>query len=63
MDNRKKNPVQCHRCTHYYVTWDPTFPRGCRLLGFKTEKIPSAVVYESCGTPCEGFQPKEPRGK
>jgi hypothetical protein len=33
-------PVACHKCTFYYVTWDPGFPHGCRGMGFKSRRYP-----------------------
>ncbi len=36
--------VVCHNCIHYYVTWDPNFPHGCRGMGFKSQRIPNAEI-------------------
>jgi len=33
-------PIDCHKCIHYYVTWDPGFPHGCRSMGFKSRHYP-----------------------
>lgn len=51
--------IDCRRCTHYYVTWDPTNPMGCRLFGFKSKQMPSEVVKKSSGETCKGFEPKK----
>lgn len=59
----KQNPVNCHRCRHFYVTWDPRFPNGCRALNFKTREIPSMVVLRSSGEPCHFYNPKDPGPK
>jgi hypothetical protein len=37
-------PIDCHKCTHYYVTWDEMLPHGCRAMGFKSRRFPSALV-------------------
>ena len=37
-------PIDCHKCTHYYVTWDESLPHGCRAMGFKSRRFPSALV-------------------
>jgi hypothetical protein len=50
--------VNCTRCIHYTVTWDPKHPKGCKLLGFKTAKMPSATVYSATGAECLGFENK-----
>lgn len=49
----------CFACAHFYVTWDERFPRGCRVLGFKSRRLPSAVVKESSGSTCQLFRPKK----
>lgn len=58
------NKVSCFKCVHYAVTWDPKYPKGCRLFGVKTANTPSAVVYMSTGKECAGFEQKgEPKAK
>ncbi|MBN2231646.1 MAG: hypothetical protein JW781_02340 [Deltaproteobacteria bacterium] len=52
------NPPVCGRCRHYYVTWDPRHPHGCRALGFKSAALPSAVVQRTSGRACEFFRPR-----
>jgi len=54
--------VSCVKCAHYYVTWDPSFPRGCRLFGFKTSAQPSAMVYEATGGRCKNYQDRAGAG-
>jgi len=46
----------CLHCGHYFVTWEASRPRGCRAYGFKSEALPSAVVLESSGEPCQLFE-------
>ncbi len=50
--------VSCFRCRHFYVTWDPRLPRGCRALGFKTRQMPAEAVRQASGTVCLYFEPK-----
>jgi len=50
--------VDCTKCRHYYITWDPNFPRGCRSFGFKSPAMPSLTVLSSSGKPCMSFEPK-----
>lgn len=57
---KKTNSVDCFKCKHFYVTWEPSNPRGCRAFGFKTAKMPSQVVLETSGEICLKFVPKEP---
>ncbi|MBF0161691.1 MAG: uracil-DNA glycosylase [Magnetococcales bacterium] len=50
--------IDCQRCRHFHVTWDPQFPRGCRAMGFKTSQWPWMEVLRSSGEPCLNFQEK-----
>ncbi|TVY09530.1 uracil-DNA glycosylase [Paenibacillus cremeus] len=50
--------INCNQCKHFFVTWDPAFPRGCRSYGLKTSGIPSADVQRASGKPCMAFEPK-----
>jgi hypothetical protein len=44
--------IDCHKCKHYYVTWDKNFPHGCKAMGFKSKQLPSidvrATSHEEC---------------
>ncbi|HAO94108.1 MAG: uracil-DNA glycosylase [Deltaproteobacteria bacterium GWB2_55_19] len=48
--------VECFKCKFFYITWDEFFPRGCKALGFKSREVPSAVVFNSSGLPCQKFE-------
>jgi hypothetical protein len=48
----------CLRCRHYYITWDATFPYGCRAMDFKSRRKPQLDVQESSGSPCLRFVPR-----
>ncbi|AXN41747.1 uracil-DNA glycosylase [Peribacillus butanolivorans] len=45
-------------CRHFYVTWDPNFPKGCRAFQFKTLNQPSLDVFRSSGQLCMKFESK-----
>jgi hypothetical protein len=47
--------IDCRGCQHYYITWDPHFPNGCRLFGFKSKTLPSITTWEATGAPCEHY--------
>ena len=51
--------IDCHKCEHYYVTWDKHFPNGCRAMKFKSHEFPSSVVYKSSGVDCLMFKSKK----
>jgi len=61
MKNRPK--IDCHTCKHYYVTWDESFPHGCRAMKFKGKALPSATVLRSSNMPCLLFVKKNLKGK
>ena len=50
--------MNCQKCAYYFVTWDPSFPRGCRLYGFKSVLQPSAAVYDATGARCQNYDEK-----
>ena len=50
--------INCMKCQHFYVTWDPQYPKGCRAFGFKTNNMPSQTVLSSSGKPCMSFESK-----
>ncbi|MDR2599797.1 MAG: uracil-DNA glycosylase [Oscillospiraceae bacterium] len=58
MNNDSNEKVNCFQCVHYTVTWEPKFPRSCKLFGFKSAQMPSLAVLKSSGAPCEGFERK-----
>ena len=51
--------INCYKCTYYYITWNPAFPKGCKLYGFKSLNMPSILVKQSSGLSCGKFTPKE----
>ena len=50
--------VNCHACVHFRVTWEPARPYACRLMGFKTNVLPSLEVFRADGQECRGFVAK-----
>ncbi|QEN09273.1 uracil-DNA glycosylase [Oceanispirochaeta crateris] len=53
--NTRRGP-NCLRCEYFYVTWDPSFPRGCRVFGIKSRQIPSIEVKKATGKQCPSFK-------
>ncbi|MEC7278140.1 MAG: hypothetical protein VXV96_17595 [Bdellovibrionota bacterium] len=51
----------CLRCKHYFSTFDPQKPRGCKLYGMKSHAFPSLIVKNETGSDCMGFQEKVKR--
>jgi len=52
--------IACHKCNHYYVTWDPYFPHGCRVMYFKSKRLPiNDVRMAMRGKDCLAFKMKK----
>ena len=52
--------IDCHKCIHYYVTWDRRFPHGCRAMGFKSWRYPVDEVRRAvCGGDCLLYRAKK----
>lgn len=51
--------VNCLACRHFYITYQPTRPYGCRALAFISKEMPSRVVYASSGIECQAFSKKD----
>ncbi|ORC30249.1 hypothetical protein B4O97_18545 [Marispirochaeta aestuarii] len=61
MDSPAKAP-NCLKCIYFEVSWDPAFPRSCRLFGVKSKDLPSHAVYRANGRHCPAFR-KNPKIK
>ena len=61
-DNGIKN-VNCFQCVYFYITWDPKFPKACKIFGFKSADMPSVTVFQSTGSDCNAFNKKEHKEK
>ena len=61
---QEKGGPECGKCRHFYVTWDPAFPYGCKGFGMKSKRSPSLSVYLASGARCRLFAAKSaPPGK
>lgn len=49
----------CFKCKHYFVSWDPKMPRGCRLYDIKSSFWPSQIVKEASGAECPDWEEKK----
>lgn len=48
----------CWKCVYFKVSWDPTKPYACTMMGFKSRMLPSIEVRMADGNDCRGFQGK-----
>ena len=52
MKSLSKFRISCHGCQHFFITYDPQRPWGCRKFGFKGKNLPAQTVYEATGMQC-----------
>jgi hypothetical protein len=55
MNSTTRDRPNCMACLHFYVTYEPAFPYGCRALGFKSAQYPAITVFASSGMHCQLF--------
>ncbi|HUX39058.1 MAG TPA: hypothetical protein VMV44_14255 [Rectinemataceae bacterium] len=48
----------CLKCSHFHVTWDPSFPRSCEVFCIKSSRLPSIEVRAATGRHCPAFELK-----
>ena len=48
----------CRNCRHYFITFDPQLPYGCRRFHIKSKEQPSVIVASAGMGECQGFEPK-----
>jgi hypothetical protein len=53
---RPPQEVRCGTCRHFFVTYEPQHPWGCRSFGFKSANLPSQEVLVATGTVCAQFE-------
>jgi hypothetical protein len=55
----KNAKINCLICKHFVTTWNPKFPRACKVFGFKGKELPSVMVERVTGKQCPVFEPKK----
>jgi hypothetical protein len=51
--------INCFSCEHFYITYEKKYPYGCRIIGFKSVRLPSIDVYVNSDMECGLFLQKE----
>jgi hypothetical protein len=59
----EKSHINCFSCESFYITYDKKYPYGCRIIGFKSIRMPSADVYANSDMECGLFRQKEKKQK
>ena len=53
--------INCFKCVHFRINWDPKFPRSCVFFGFSGPEMPSETVRKTTGKDCPSFKAKPQR--
>jgi hypothetical protein len=53
-----KQTVTCMKCRFFYITWDKSFPYGCKAMGIKGRNMLCIEVFQISGQPCLDYQNK-----
>jgi hypothetical protein len=53
-----RNRPDCWKCVYFKISWDPSKPYACQMMGFKSRMIPSFEVFRADGNHCRGFMVK-----
>ena len=56
---KERNRPDCWKCAYFKISWDPSKPYACQMMGFKSRMIPSFEVWLADGNDCRGFAPKQ----
>lgn len=56
---KNRVPVICGRCEFFFVTYNKYKPWGCSRFGFKSQALPSQVIFSTTGTNCAYFKKKD----
>lgn len=57
--NEESNYINCFSCEYFYITYDKKYPYGCRIIGFKSVRMPSVDVFVNSDMACGLFCQKE----
>ena len=62
MTDKNKEEIQhinCFSCEHFFITYEQKYPYGCRIISFKSARMPSVDVYINSNMECGLFVQKE----
>tara|TARA_A100001011_G_scaffold384966_1_gene458289 strand:+ start:826 stop:1062 length:237 start_codon:yes stop_codon:yes gene_type:complete len=55
---KKRQQILCGKCEYFFVTYNKSKPWGCSRFGFKSQALPSQVVFSTTGINCAYFKKK-----
>jgi len=59
----KMSRPNCYQCHHFYITWDASFPYGCKAFKMKSKRIPSLEVFDASKEHCHLYKTKQKEKK
>ncbi|HHS83772.1 MAG TPA: uracil-DNA glycosylase [Gammaproteobacteria bacterium] len=51
-ETKQSEKIDCYKCQHFYITWQASFPYGCRAMGFKSRRSPAQEVVQTSHVQC-----------
>ena len=57
-DHQRVLKPNCWNCRYFAISWHPSMPYACRLMGFKSRVLPCVEVQTADQRPCQGFLAK-----
>lgn len=58
---KNKREIKCALCESFFVTHIKSTPWGCRKFGFRSQILPSQLVFSSTGMKCAYFKTRIPK--
>lgn len=55
---KMRQQILCGKCEFFFVTHNKFKPWGCTKFGFKSQALPSQVVFSTTGINCAYFKKK-----
>ncbi|MDP2302067.1 MAG: uracil-DNA glycosylase [Ignavibacteria bacterium] len=58
LNTKNTKRPDCRKCVHFFITWNKSFPYGCKVYGFKSKNLPSIEIIKASGISCLKFEIK-----
>ncbi len=59
VDDELSKMINCFSCEHFFITYEAKFPYGCRVMGFKSVRMPAIDVFSNSEMDCNLFTLKK----
>ena len=59
IEQQHNSQASCRKCKFFYITWDKSFPYGCKAMGFKSKSLPGMITRQVSHSDCLSYEEKE----